>query len=246
MRDKGFTLIEMILAIVVSSIVLLGVANFTELGIRGYFGSVERFRLQTEARFVLEKLSREVRHAVPNIFPSAVSSGCVSFYPIVDSGFYSVSGSDINFLVSDTGATSASLQALSLVINPTQPQTPLRLDSETSGGVNNVFALTDVTSLSTQDFFTIPSGAVSLIGGSVSNRHYVFDKNNLVEYCLAANHFLTRNGMTISDRIVVENSDLSYQPATVQSNGLVEVVLEFAENNESTLFEQDIQVINVP
>ncbi len=46
--------------LVVSSIVLLGVANFTELGMRGYFGSVERFRLQTEARFVLEKLSREV------------------------------------------------------------------------------------------------------------------------------------------------------------------------------------------
>ncbi|MFA0125735.1 prepilin-type N-terminal cleavage/methylation domain-containing protein, partial [Vibrio sp. 10N.261.48.A2] len=34
MKDKGFTLIEMILAIVVSSIVLLGVANFTELGMR--------------------------------------------------------------------------------------------------------------------------------------------------------------------------------------------------------------------
>ena len=59
MKGKGFTLIEMILAIVILSIVLLGVANFTELGMRGYFGSVERFRLQTEARFVLEKLSRE-------------------------------------------------------------------------------------------------------------------------------------------------------------------------------------------
>ena len=240
MKVKGFTLIEMILAIVISSIVMLGVANFTELGMRGYFGSVERFRLQTEARFVLEKLSREVRHAVPNIFPSAVSSGCVSFYPIVDSGFYAVSGSDINFLVSDAGATSASLQSMSLVINPTQPHTAV------SGGVNNVFSLSGITSLPSEDFFTIPSSATSLIGGSVSNRHYVFDENNLVEYCLAANNLMTRNGIIISDRIVVDNSVLSYQPATVQSNGLVEVILEFEENNESTMFEQDIQVINVP
>ena len=37
MKDKGFTLIEMILAIVVSSIVLLGVANFTELGYERLF-----------------------------------------------------------------------------------------------------------------------------------------------------------------------------------------------------------------
>ena len=101
MRMKGFTLIELILAIVVSSILLLGLANFTEVGVKGYFGTVERYRLQTEANFVIEKISREMRHAVPNLFPSAASSGCVSFYPIVDSGFYVVSGADINFLVSN-------------------------------------------------------------------------------------------------------------------------------------------------
>ncbi|MFA0054632.1 PilW family protein, partial [Vibrio echinoideorum] len=88
MQIKGFTLVELILSIVVSSILLLGLANFTEVGVKGYFGTVERYRLQTEANFVIEKISREMRHAVPNLFPSAVSSGCVSFYPIVDSGFY--------------------------------------------------------------------------------------------------------------------------------------------------------------
>ena len=43
-----------------------------------------------------------------------------------------------------------------------------------------------------------------------------------------------------------ENSTLSYQPTDVQRNGVVELILEFAQNNESTVFEQDIQVINVP
>ena len=67
-----------------------------------------------------------------------------------------------------------------------------------------------------------------------------------MEYCLANSNLLTRNGVTISDRVMSENSTLSYQPADVQSNGVVELTLEFAENNESTVFEQDIQVINVP
>ena len=240
MKGKGFTLIEMILAIVISSIVLLGVANFTELGMRGYFGSVERFRLQTEARFVLEKLSREVRHAVPNLFPASVSSGSVSFYPIVDSGFYATSGADINFLVSDTGATSSSLQSMSLVINPTRPHTDI-------SNLNNIYPLNNVVPPSASAaYFSIPNGANILVSESVGKRHYIFDSNNLVEYCLANGNLLTRNGVTISDRVMSENSTLSYQPAEVQRNGVVKLTLEFSENNESTVFELDIQVINVP
>ncbi|MEZ9417572.1 pilus assembly protein PilW, partial [Vibrio sp. 10N.286.49.E1] len=116
------------------------------------FGSVERFRLQTEARFVLEKLSREVRHAVPNLFPASVSSGCVSFYPIVDSGFYAISGADINFLVSDTGATSSSLQTMSLVINPTRPHTDIN-------NLNNIYPLDSVVPPSASAaYFSIPNG----------------------------------------------------------------------------------------
>ena len=240
MKGKGFTLIEMILAIVISSIVLLGVANFTELGVRGYFGSVERFRLQTEARFVLEKLSREVRHAVPNLFPASVNSGCVSFYPIVDSGFYAISGADVNFLVSDSGATSSSLQSMSLVINPTRPHTDI-------SNLNNIYSLDSVVPPSASAaYFSIPNGANTLVSESVGKRHYIFDSNNLVEYCLASGNLITRNGVTISDRVMSENSTLSYQPADVQRNGVVKLTLEFSENNESTVFEQDIQVINVP
>ena len=149
----------------------LGLANFTEVGVKGYFGTVERYRLQTEAKFVIEKLSREMRHAVPNLFPSAVSSGCVSFYPIVDSGFYAVSGADINFLVSDSDSDLQSLQNLSLVINPTRPY-------QTIGNIDNVFPLTNVSQAIGANVsgaaFTLIDQTSDLVGGSVSNRPLYF------------------------------------------------------------------------
>ncbi|PMH76025.1 PilW family protein [Vibrio cyclitrophicus] len=247
MRMKGFTLIELILAIVVSSILLLGLANFTEVGVKGYFGTVERYRLQTEANFVIEKISREMRHAVPNLFPSAVSSGCVSFYPIVDSGFYVVSGADINFLVGDSDSDIQSLKNLSMVINPTRPY-------EEINNIDNVFSLTNISQVTGTNVsgaaFTLVDQASDLVGGSVSNRLYIFDDDNPVEYCLSGDDFLTRaNGgapVTISDKLNVAKSSLLYSPATVQQNGIVDLTFTFTVNGETTTFEQEVQVLNVP
>ncbi len=247
MRIKGFTLIELILAIVVSSILLLGLANFTEVGVKGYFGTVERYRLQTEANFVIEKISREMRHAVPNLFPSAVSSGCVSFYPIVDSGFYVVSGADINFLVSNPDTNAQSLQNLSLVINPTRPY-------EEISKIDNVFPLTHISQAVGTNVsgaaFTLLDQASDLVGGSVSNRLYIFNDDNPVEYCITQGSFLTRTNaedpIIISDKLNVAQSSLLYSPATVQQNGIVDLTLTFTVNGETTTFEQEVQVLNVP
>ncbi|MFD2016726.1 PilW family protein [Vibrio olivae] len=52
---RGFTLVEMVATIVVSSILILGIAGFIELGTTGYVDSVERGRLQTQAKFLLER-----------------------------------------------------------------------------------------------------------------------------------------------------------------------------------------------
>lgn len=68
MKIRGFTLIEMIVTIVIGSIIMLGIAVYLRLGVQGYSDSIVRQRLQTQAQFVTEKMSREIRHAVPNSF----------------------------------------------------------------------------------------------------------------------------------------------------------------------------------
>lgn len=235
MREKGFTLIEMVLAIVITGILLLGVASFTNLGVTGYFGSVERYRLQTEASFVLEKMSREIRHAVPNLFDDD-NNNCISFYPIVDSGFYAVSGADLNFIVSDANSVSEAVATARLVINPTQVTTDL-------GVLENIFLLSDAT-LVDDNVYSFASGAQQLVGNSVSQRHFIFD-GELSTYCINGQR-ITRNGVTVTDKLADTGNALTYTPMTVQNNGVVDVNVTFELNDESSTYHQDIQVMNVP
>ena len=91
MRRNGFTLIEMIITITVVSVLFLAIAGFVEFGARGYVDSADRQRLQNQARFALEKMTREFRHAVPNSFETFETTSlnkCLSFYPIKYTGFY--------------------------------------------------------------------------------------------------------------------------------------------------------------
>ena len=241
MKMKGFTLVEMVITLLVGSILVLGIAGFVELGARGYSDTIERQRLQTQAKFVLEKMSREIRHAVPNMFSDdlvlAGAQSCISFYPIETSGFYAVSGADLQFVVGSENSTLASLQNKSLVINPTQ-----------ANPNNNVFALNAVKSVS--DTYLLENVASSLVGESVSNRHYIYDPSGEVSYCIVGQRIQRiedRSRVTpISDTGVA--GDLTYQPASVQRSGVVHMQLSFTNerDDETTYFQQDVQVLNVP
>ncbi|EGA67127.1 PilW family protein [Vibrio brasiliensis] len=241
MKAKGFTLIEMVITLIVGAILVLGIAGFVELGARGYSDTVERQRLQTQAKFILEKMSREIRHAVPNMLSSSTvlpqATSCISFFPIVDSGYYAVSGADIQFVVGQQGLSTDDIDDLTLVINPTQ-----------ANPGNNVFPLTDVSSAN--DTFFISDVANDLVGNSVSNRHYIYNPNGRVDYCLVAGQLRRAvnglNDLPLSDTWV--DGTLDYIPATVQANGIVDVdiTLNNALGDESSNFQQQIQVLNVP
>ncbi|WP_117236079.1 PilW family protein [Vibrio maerlii] len=241
MKAKGFTLIEMVMTIIVGAILVLGIAGFIQLGASGYSDTVERQRIQTQAKFLIEKISREVRHAVPNMLDDLITltgaDSCVNFYPILSSGFYAISGDDIQFIVGQEGVTVADITGLNFVINPTEA-TP----------TNNNFALTGVTS--SNDTFLLPGQAAAITGHSVSNRHYIFDQSNRVSYCLMNGQVVRFDGnnrvIPISDMGV--SGQLSYVPATVQRNGIVHLNLAFSnqQGDESTNYQQDVQVLNVP
>lgn len=254
MIRRGFTLIEMVLTLLVSSILVLGIAGFVELGVKGYADSVDRQRLQTQAKFVFEKMAREVRHSVPNIFISG--GNCFSFYPITDSGFYVVSGADINFIVGDPNATVATLKDKYLLIHPSQS---LAAGQNLANIKHNSFPLTNmvehVISGAAGSTFSLPNRAMDLVGGSVSQRQYIADPNKQVSYCLVSERVVRGEGdgsLPLTTRPLTElgsssvSGSLSYTPATVQHNGVVHIDLNFAQSGESTRFQQDIQVLNVP
>ena len=242
MKVRGFTLIEMIVTIVIGSIIMLGIAAYLRLGVQGYSDSIVRQRLQTQAQFVIEKMSREIRHAVPNsFFIDENEKNCLMFMPIEHSGFYAISGDDIQFVVGFFGNNAPELDSgLKMVINPT------RL-SDLSSSTHSV----DVGSLSPDldKAYKIIDGASSVTSRSVSNRHYLYNPSKSVEYCFVGTQ-IQRNSEIVADNLVYADdqsqSNFKYDDTSLYRGGLVHLRLVFEQSGESSVYQQDVQVLNVP
>ncbi|HFQ4941379.1 TPA: PilW family protein [Vibrio vulnificus] len=229
MKSRGFTLVEMVLTLIVGSILVLGIAGFVELGTKGYADSVDRQRIQTQAQFVLEKISREFRHAVPNSFSN--ENGCLSFYPIVYSGFYAVEGNDIRFLIGNPNVSAQLLSTLKLTINPSRQQDLL----------SDAFDLSAVET--SASYYSLTNQVANLKSNSINHRHYIYNAVEPVEYCFSAER-ITRNGVQVADN--VSAATFQYLEPTLQRGGLVHIKLTFTQNGETSHYQQDVQVLNVP
>ncbi|PMM08480.1 prepilin-type N-terminal cleavage/methylation domain-containing protein [Vibrio breoganii] len=254
MKQRGFTLIEMILTIVVVAIIFLGIAGFVEFGAKGYSQTVDRQRLQNQARFAIEKMSREVRHAVPNSFSLSNDSKCLAFYPIEYAGFYQYREptGDVEFVVGNDQPDTFS-DGSRLVINPSRIQ-----DLQTDGQSIEVAGEPKEPD---GDYFSIN---MNLTSQSSSNRHYIY-QNQAVIYCIEAlvvpngsgrivryygvfdNDFSNLSGgVVVATGVVFNDSSFSYQQTSLQRGGLIHFNLLFHNGDEQSQYKHDVQVSNVP
>lgn len=99
LRQFGFTLIELVIVIIILGIVSGGIFGFLGTGTQIYVDVTERDQILSESRFLVERLNREIRYALPNSvriidYPESatednVISHCLEFTPIEWSAFYS-------------------------------------------------------------------------------------------------------------------------------------------------------------
>jgi MSHA biogenesis protein MshO len=87
---RGFTLIELVTVIVVLGIVSVGIAGFMRSGVQIYADATEREQLLGDSRFVIERLTRELRSAIPNSLRVAqdATRACIEFVPAQWVAFY--------------------------------------------------------------------------------------------------------------------------------------------------------------
>ncbi len=104
--QSGFTLIEMIIVIIISGIMATVVAQFITLPAESYVAQSRRAELVDIAETALNRITREVRTALPNSIRIACSGRCLEFLRTLDGGRYrenppgdklKFSGSDSSF-----------------------------------------------------------------------------------------------------------------------------------------------------
>ncbi|GGD61908.1 PulJ/GspJ family protein [Lacimicrobium alkaliphilum] len=263
-RTRGFTLIELVSVIVILAIVSVGVFSFVSIGTRIYVDVTERDQILSEARFVLERLNRELRRAVPNSIRISANSRCIEFAPIAWSSFYE------DIAVSPEPATDeielASLGNYQREMNDRVVVYPLEPDHIYLGGdAHNVAPDANPVSGNT----LLLTSDHQFATDSPARRLYI--GREPVSYCLSGNSRLTRHtgyayrdvqsesptnagigtGVLMARHIINDPTDANDRPFTLESatlnrNALVQLQLRFELNEELVVFNSEVHLPNVP
>lgn len=103
-RERGFTLIEAVMAIAITGVVITVVSVFIVPATSGYFASATRARLGDEADTALRRMARDLAQALPNSTRVAASGLSLELIPVSGAARYATeTGDALQFGVADTG-----------------------------------------------------------------------------------------------------------------------------------------------
>lgn len=273
---KGFTLIELIVVIVLLGVMSVGISGFMGLTTQIYVNVSDRDELMSSARFVVERLNREIRQAVPNSIRIAEDSGtqCIEFIPTVASTVYtelptapdpaSSSLTVIEFNANDNSTYNCSNCGDYAIVYPLNPSEIYESSFNDSGKIFEIRRLLKFSLASTWRLIWT-EGSVLFDEESPTQRIYIASEQ--VSYCLV-NQQIRRYSQDIggtqlvppsvipsnNNVLMAENmAELStsgdvfnYTPATLQRNAIVQTNLHFIRNDETIVFNNEIHIPNVP
>ncbi|WP_299019230.1 PilW family protein [uncultured Photobacterium sp.] len=247
--SHGFTLIEMIMALVVLGVISLGIGSYVQLGTQGYIDTRDREQVQSQARFAVERLTRELRHAVPNSLDISSDNKCIRFTPIEYAGFYINSSLDdvdklVGIMSSSVDGRDADVKKHRLAINPVRPADLVSVTR--SAEIKKT--------LGRQPWRIKLKNKTSFESESVSERFYIYSVD--VQFCLNGEQLTRATRPTgssnfsipviLAKNLIYKDSNFTLEHAALNRNQLVHFQLVFSNNGEQSQYSHDVQVMNVP
>lgn len=267
---RGFTLIELVIVIIILGIVSVGVSNFVGSGAQIFVDTTERTQLVNQSRFVVQRLNRELRNALPNSLRLSGNSSihCLEFVPIVWSTFYldiPVAPEPISDRIQVVAWSSLDEYAYSanhrIVIYPTS-------GADVYGSSTlNTYPFTDPGARSGELILLELGSAIHFTTDSPSSRLYIVDQP--VSYCVASGEIVRysnygfnetqdtslSSGVLMAQNVInvlsgtagsVQGDPFQITDASLTRSATVINLLRFELGNESVVYNNEAHIPNVP
>lgn len=265
LSSKGFTLIELLVSMVLLGILSVGVSSFLQFGSQIYADATARDQILSSARFAVERLNREIRASLPNS-ARITSNSCLEFMPIQSSAIYvdipvlPDSASDkITIVPTSTNVSVTNIVNFKAIVYPITTDDVYLTSNQKFFPIDS--AVYSANPAIDPHVLTLDS-SVLFSEESTTNRVYFIDdsvmyciegsddNNSLIRYDVTS-HSITGEPSGLSNRAVMAEflkdvSGFSASGANLQRNAIVSIRLHFVRQFEEIIFENEIQVPNVP
>lgn len=256
-NQRGFTLIELIIVIVLLGIVGAMGAGFISEAFKGFFDTDVRMEMYEEGKSALVRMERELHIALPNAIQEPFDSSAdgiddtISFGVIDESAMAGVFGQYTE--AHPTGGTTITDQAAPLpattlvsIYNTTWDDfaDSSRIYSVT--GVNgNQMTLSEPIGPASPDgrYYAVRPEAVrfSVANGVLSRSTAAVTAGSALSATFTNPQILAKN-IVPSDGLPY----FTYEPSTSTRNSVVVIHFAISRNNETVNFHKEVQVRNVP
>ena len=267
-KSSGFTLVEMVMVIIILGVMVLGVSSFVIMGTRIFVESTTVDQVLSQSRFVMERMTREIRNAVPNslrVTTNPATFQCIEFVPIQASASYL----DLPISPEATSLT-GTVMTPSLGINKDHRILvyPLQLthiySATPTASEGRLFDIDKYDATTNTVTF---ERAVRFSEASPRSRFFMVD--NAVSYCFFANGNIRRyasynifnvtqptptqmggdaKSALMAENVVIKDGNwpIFYTPGTLINNAVVQLTPQFEVNGQAFQYQHQVQVVNVP
>ena len=265
---QGFTLIEMIVAVVITGIVAAMVSFFIRRPIQSYFDVAHRAEITDAADTAVRRISRDLHGALPNSVRQP-QPGCVEFLPTKTGGRYrtDVPGTPLDFTGSTSGFDYLGSLSSAPVANDLVVIYNLGITDADAYQLDNVAMITSAPAgsiaFSAKKFpFRSPSNRFHILPKDGTDVYYVctgvgLDSNNdgtgtlyryatdgLVAHNLAACPVVPANTPVLARNVSACN--FVYSPGVTARSGLLSIRLGITKSKETATLYHEVHVNNAP